>query len=151
MTTENKLDVGCLIEFDPGDQGSIKKGKQPNTQLIGVVTALEGDIIQILYFQEDRRQTSHHNFAFKNMKYKVLSRPIRNRTEFLNSLGANKNMISDIIKQYELVDPQDVYPIAERIDYNGLNEGLVQYDMNQLIAATIRCHIALHYYETIFR
>jgi len=146
MTEEkSEIKLGCLIEFDPGDQ-IIKKGKPTNKLFVGLVTALEGDILQVLYFQDERRQYFQHNFSHRNTNYRVLTKSIKS-LDFLKSFGPN---ISEIIKKHELVDPKEVYPINKRIDYNGLNEGTIDYTKDELIVSTIRCHISLAYYETIF-
>jgi len=146
------IQIGCLIEFDYGDMSLTKKSSSQSQKAIGLVSGIDENCVQILYFQNGRANVSNHGFYWKNLNYKVLSAPIKDKKTFLESLnGQSQDFILKIIEEHELVDPQEVYPDKERIDYNGLNEGSVEYTMEQLTVATIRCHLALGYYETIFK
>lgn len=147
-----ELRPGCLIKFTLEDV-VIKKGRIPQMgaiEAIGLVTNVDDHIIHVIHYSRNRNSFTTTGMNTRGMKYEIISSPIQDTTEFLLNQETTNETIKNIIKKHELVDPEDVYPVKERIDHNALNERTVEYDMETLIAACIRSHIALDYYRTIF-
>lgn len=147
-----ELRPGCLIKFTLEDV-VIKKGKEPQmeaVETVGLITTVDDYIIHVIHYSKNRNSFATTGMNTRGMKYEIISSPIQDTKEFLLNLGTTNETIKDIIKKHELVDPEDVYPVKERIDHNALNERTVEYDMETLTAACIRSHIALEYYRTIF-
>lgn len=147
-----ELRPGCLIKFTLEDV-VIRKGKDPQMgimETIGLITAVDDHIIHVVHYSKNRSSFTTTGMNTRGMKYEIISSSIQDTKEFLLNLGTTNETIKNIIKKHELVDPEDVYPVKERIDHNALNERTVEYGMETLIAACIRSHIALDYYRTIF-
>ncbi len=147
-----ELRPGCLIKFTLEDF-VIRKGKEPQMgaiETIGLITTVDDHIIHVNHYSKARNSFTTTGMNTRGMKYEIISSPIQDTKEFLLNLGTTNETIKNIIRKHELVNPEDVYPVKERIDHNALNERSVQYDTETLAAACIRSHIALDYYRTIF-
>ena len=140
-----ELKNGCLATIDSTRIGDINQ-----RQVVVFVTSAGKETSLINHLRMGLPGFKINSSEVYNNQLKAIS-PSICESEFDEFLKSQTMSFEDVVKILELADPQQVYPESERIDYNGLNEGTVEYSMEQLKIAAIKCHLALTYYEKIFK
>ncbi len=144
------LVAGCIAKSCT----SLLFGENKKRDIFVYVTRVENNQVHIVYPVFDMSLKKGASFVSTTActpKYLTpISPSITNPEEMSNFLGTCGMKLSDVVKTLELADPTTVYPMEDRIDFNGLNEGTVKYDLETLEKVAIKSNMALEYYQQIF-